>query len=108
MSRQVGCRRFFFQAEDGIRDLTVTGVQTCALPIYHSQCQLMIIPLRLLLRLSGKKFLLVKQYPKHRFSLSHVDVKSGCDFRGGDRPLLSDWSKLSTLRQCSQPLTSLT
>src|SRR2546430_4481801 len=31
------CRRsifFFFQAEDGIRDLTVTGVQTCALPIF--------------------------------------------------------------------------
>src|SRR2546430_4178077 len=26
-------RFFFFQAEDGIRDLTVTGVQTCALPI---------------------------------------------------------------------------
>src|SRR2546430_9456710 len=26
---------FFFQAEDGIRDLTVTGVQTCALPIYR-------------------------------------------------------------------------
>src|SRR2546430_5333062 len=24
---------FFFQAEDGIRDLTVTGVQTCALPL---------------------------------------------------------------------------
>src|SRR5256886_4663620 len=27
------CYVFFFQAEDGIRDLTVTGVQTCALPI---------------------------------------------------------------------------
>src|SRR5688500_20186955 len=26
---------FFFQAEDGIRDYKVTGVQTCALPIYH-------------------------------------------------------------------------
>src|SRR5437867_12732794 len=25
---------FFFQAEDGIRDRTVTGVQTCALPIW--------------------------------------------------------------------------
>src|SRR5476649_652404 len=25
---------FFFQAEDGIRDHCVTGVQTCALPIY--------------------------------------------------------------------------
>src|SRR2546429_5852306 len=38
----VGCRMvlehfgaffFFFQAEDGIRDVAVTGVQTCALPI---------------------------------------------------------------------------
>src|SRR5207245_7505405 len=27
---------FFFQAEDGIRDATVTGVQTCALPIYRA------------------------------------------------------------------------
>src|SRR3712207_6928740 len=27
---------FFFQAEDGIRDIGVTGVQTCALPIYWS------------------------------------------------------------------------
>src|SRR5207248_8959620 len=27
---------FFFQAEDGIRDRTVTGVQTCALPILRS------------------------------------------------------------------------
>src|SRR5438874_8436248 len=26
---------FFFQAEDGIRDLYVTGVQTCALPIFQ-------------------------------------------------------------------------
>src|SRR2546430_2915005 len=29
---------FFFQAEDGIRDLTVTGVQTCALPIFAAGC----------------------------------------------------------------------
>src|SRR5206468_9124088 len=28
---------FFFQAEDGIRDLIVTGVQTCALPISESE-----------------------------------------------------------------------
>src|SRR3712207_2405955 len=27
---------FFFQAEDGIRDIGVTGVQTCALPILHA------------------------------------------------------------------------
>src|SRR3712207_8478390 len=30
-----GCPKvFFFQAEDGIRDIGVTGVQTCALPIF--------------------------------------------------------------------------
>src|SRR3989442_12962405 len=29
------CFFFFFQAEDGIRDADVTGVQTCALPICH-------------------------------------------------------------------------
>src|SRR5205823_6698256 len=32
--RGVGWRLFFFQAEDGIRGKLVTGVQTCALPIY--------------------------------------------------------------------------
>src|SRR5688500_3499504 len=29
---------FFFQAEDGIRDYKVTGVQTCALPIFRQGC----------------------------------------------------------------------
>src|SRR5699024_11946351 len=33
---------FFFQAEDGIRDRNVTGVQTCALPILLHGSQLMI------------------------------------------------------------------
>src|SRR2546425_2673053 len=31
---------FFFQAEDGIRDKLVTGVQTCALPISSRRCPL--------------------------------------------------------------------
>src|SRR5256884_5099442 len=30
---------FFFQAEDGIRDVAVTGVQTCALPISSRACK---------------------------------------------------------------------
>src|SRR5699024_11587989 len=30
-------RSFFFQAEDGIRDRNVTGVQTCALPILNTR-----------------------------------------------------------------------
>src|SRR2546430_4526 len=33
VAKYVNKKSFFFQAEDGIRDLTVTGVQTCALPI---------------------------------------------------------------------------
>src|SRR3989442_11558067 len=34
MSLQCVVFLFFFQAEDGIRDADVTGVQTCALPIF--------------------------------------------------------------------------
>src|SRR5690606_40471308 len=34
---------FFFQAEDGIRDFHVTGVQTCALPI-SQPAQMLLIP----------------------------------------------------------------
>src|SRR5947209_17370274 len=33
-TRKVGCSPVFFQAEDGIRGIGVTGVQTCALPIF--------------------------------------------------------------------------
>src|SRR5256885_15536622 len=32
---------FFFQAEDGIRDYKVTGVQTCALPILYRETQVL-------------------------------------------------------------------
>src|SRR5690606_40728543 len=34
---------FFFQAEDGIRDFHVTGVQTCALPIFPPVCYITFI-----------------------------------------------------------------
>src|SRR2546430_12544790 len=39
---------FFFQAEDGIRDLTVTGVQTCALPIFFD-----VLPVHRVVRRDG-------------------------------------------------------
>src|SRR3712207_8495037 len=35
---------FFFQAEDGIRDIGVTGVQTCALPIFLVPAALVAAP----------------------------------------------------------------
>src|SRR5882757_3509023 len=37
---------FFFQAEDGIRDIGVTGVQTCALPISRGRGSARWIPIR--------------------------------------------------------------
>src|SRR6202140_5076298 len=37
--RQAPVLVFFFQAEDGIRDLLVTGVQTCALPLLSSTAE---------------------------------------------------------------------
>src|SRR5437764_10206144 len=40
MNAQLGVNVFFFQAEDGIRDTSVTGVQTCALPISEKMAAL--------------------------------------------------------------------
>src|SRR5438874_12482192 len=40
----VFCLFFFFQAEDGIRDLNVTGVQTCALPIFDRKPKFVFAP----------------------------------------------------------------
>ena len=55
---------FFFQAEDGIRDKLVTGVQTCALPILRSGGTILIIdigvPKNLLAKIAGTVFSLVE------------------------------------------------
>src|SRR5205085_6834800 len=47
-------RLFFFQAEDGIRDLTVTGVQTCALPICHGSTLHSVMKCGVWCQMSGK------------------------------------------------------
>src|SRR2546430_17106363 len=67
---------FFFQAEDGIRDLTVTGVQTCALPICIERLRsevdtLIVIPNDRLLSISDR----------------HVSVLDA--FKAADQVLLS-------------------
>src|SRR2546430_1404628 len=46
----------FFQAEDGIRDLTVTGVQTCALPIWRKCGRSATKPSRNATRNCGSRF----------------------------------------------------
>src|SRR5256714_6494985 len=48
---------FFFQAEDGIRDKLVTGVQTCALPISNTQAAYADLPADVKRALEGKTVL---------------------------------------------------
>src|SRR5437762_9253775 len=47
---------FFFQAEDGIRDTSVTGVQTCALPILTcAEAMVFVVEIRALLSSRGER-----------------------------------------------------
>src|SRR5207245_8200667 len=89
---------FFFQAEDGIRDATVTGVQTCALPIYLSPEDISYSEFaqnsnHFLLRLPRKRHSLEK-VPKLRL---HVQGK--CLVDGGRYDKQSDGSHRSEERR---------
>src|SRR5436305_10522909 len=75
------CCFFFFQAEDGIRDADVTGVQTCALPISWSRvpssaCRLAEVAVRQAddgtLDHAGERV-------DHRLDLGRVDVEAARD-----------------------------
>src|SRR5256886_9257083 len=63
---------FFFQAEDGIRDLTVTGVQTCALPISRRSVE----PRRRFARSAR---------PSHRDAFGRSRASAQPAFSAGDR-----------------------
>src|SRR2546430_5349218 len=70
---------FFFQAEDGIRDLTVTGVQTCALPISNRSKEKDRQPSR-----SQNSFaLLTKRYFSTPASFVKDDLRTGGDGHSG-------------------------
>src|SRR5699024_11508361 len=60
---------FFFQAEDGIRDRNVTGVQTCALPILSFFCCLM----RMVAVYPFTSFIITRKV--WRFLLRHLEVR---------------------------------
>src|SRR5438034_6800883 len=65
---------FFFQAEDGIRDHCVTGVQTCALPIFR----LFLVPRALQLYLARFVFVMVRRafwlFANHRHDFVSRDA----------------------------------
>src|SRR2546430_12996643 len=78
---------FFFQAEDGIRDLTVTGVQTCALPIsFRSSVRSLPLHEELTVTQPGV------------FYLGHVDAtvreRTGGEFKAGPSIPLIDQAEI--------------
>src|SRR2546430_8996427 len=94
-----GSAFFFFQAEDGIRDLTVTGVQTCALPISRFESVILevmsALPLREqllppvpVLRIGGVGVLFLQRlHVRGLLSIARVDTggreRGGVGKRGG-------------------------
>src|SRR2546430_16206214 len=70
---------FFFQAEDGIRDLTVTGVQTCALPISDYRVPDRVKVAHILFKTTGKNPAEVSTIEKTAQDVL-AQVKSGADF----------------------------
>src|SRR5215467_7636507 len=64
---------FFFQAEDGIRDYKVTGVQTCALPIWAATAsELAMYTLMFVLPLVGWGMLSAARYPIVLYGSVHL------------------------------------
>src|SRR5260370_5896756 len=67
---------FFFQAEDGIRDSSVTGVQTCALPILRlaRECEIKTAESRIE-RVGGKDVLLVKRFDREKTAKGYTRAR---------------------------------
>src|SRR2546429_2862014 len=81
---------FFFQAEDGIRDVAVTGVQTCALPISLSAGT----------KYPGRHLNLPRVFPRKSspFTLSPANIPNYCVRNGS-----VTWSILSAPRASRRP-----
>src|SRR5690348_17455265 len=72
------CCFFFFQAEDGIRDGRVTGVQTCALPISLEFAKTCDYPIVIhILTQKGKGFEAALKFPEKFHGLGPYDAKTG-------------------------------
>src|SRR5438876_10439805 len=76
---------FFFQAEDGIRDGRVTGVQTCALPIFIRRPVLaIVVNLAILIAgLQSIRSLSVRQYPRSDIAVVQEIGRASCRERAG-------------------------
>src|SRR5256885_4167081 len=75
------CLFFFFQAEDGIRDYKVTGVQTCALPIYPGWLRRAGGPLALppLMAVTHSCLLRLPEFTEHLHACARWLLDAGAD-----------------------------
>src|SRR5690625_6079582 len=81
----------FFQAEDGIRDGHVTGVQTCALPIYLHQFSTLAV-MGLLLAFYGGTYLLTLLIKKqHEDTDAFMVSNRAVDFGMGAASMTATW-----------------
>src|SRR5207247_7140508 len=78
---------FFFQAEDGIRDPLVTGVQTCALPICLVSLRIGVVPLMAMIRTRAAAGNDTRPAEQPRFFL-RADAEIG---RASCRERVSSW-----------------
>src|SRR5690554_7204449 len=89
---------FYFQAEDGIRDADVTGVQTCALPISRDSLQLYCTPAVNLFSHEGEPVDLNGRQTEYRISPSsrcpeHFEVFSRSEERRVGKECRSQWTE---------------
>src|SRR5215213_3835938 len=75
------CFFFFFQAEDGIRDWSVTGVQTCALPICERDCSIQRRHQKLIEESPAPEWI-VDEALRERIGKIAVEAAKAVDYRG--------------------------
>src|SRR2546426_5789315 len=85
---------FFFQAEDGIRDYKVTGVQTCALPIFIEPCGIKVVePIRITDRTCRERVLREAHYNLFQVHAGDVTIDLLPD-RGTAAMSAQQWSAM--------------
>src|SRR5437879_12706285 len=84
---------FFFHAEDGILDTSVTGVQTCALPICNHELASGQLAVRVARRLGldGTATHTLRQVIEHHLLMASVSQRRDLDDRSEERRVGKEW-----------------
>ena len=79
---------FFFQTGDGIRDYDVTGVQTCALPIWHpTDCMYLLNEIKA----RNYEFKILGREAGNLQDYDHINILTHPDAAKDQFPMTKDW-----------------